>query len=318
MNLIPIDLSGIKYDLLHSSFRGKIRLIGRYLNWLYFQTREKIMDKKSNVFDLDWDNLIILDACRDDLFYESSGLQNFSSMEITKDSRITNTSNTIEFLRKNISDKKLHDTVYVTANPQYRKFQNELDAEFHDVIDLWDFVWDEKINTVLPETTVKQAIETASKYPQKRLLIHFNQPHIPFFGEIGRSNFDLEVVAENPLPFWKQPMLTDQKIEDEIYWGAYKENLELTLPHVGTLISKLQGKTIITADHGNMVGDRGFPVPTKEYGHPGGIHYPELVSVPWLEVENGSRKNVRSEPPRKEETEISEEIESRLEDLGYA
>lgn len=43
--------------------------------------------------------------------------------------------------------------------------------------------WDRKTQTVLPEDMVKKAIEVHKKYPDKRLVIHFVKPHLPYIGE---------------------------------------------------------------------------------------------------------------------------------------
>jgi len=40
------------------------------------------------------------------------------------------------------------------------------------------------------------------------------------------------------------------------------------------------GKSVITSDHMNLLGERLFPVPTKGYVHPIGLHKPELLKVP--------------------------------------
>lgn len=64
--------------------------------------------------------------------------------------------------------------------------------------------------------------------------------------------------------------------------NAYMNNLELALKEIKNTFNRLPEKivenVIITADHGDMLGEKGI------YGH-GHNEYPSLREVPWLEVE---------------------------------
>jgi len=103
---------------------------------------------------------------------------------------------------------------------------------------------------------------------------------------------------------------------DEEIWDAYNENLHVVLSHIENLLEELEGKTIVTSDHGNMIGERGDPVPIREYGHPRWTYTEELVTVPWLIHETGTRKILVAESGDTLE-EASENIQQRLEALGY-
>jgi len=107
-------------------------------------------------------------------------------------------------------------------------------------------------------------------------------------------------------------------------WEAYNENLDIVLTEIEALLDELDGKSVITADHGNLVGERLGPVPTRrKYGHPYGVHTEELVKVPWFILEGETRREIRreirSEPAIESDDEnISEtELEDQLEALGY-
>jgi len=39
-------------------------------------------------------------------------------------------------------------------------------------------------------------------------------------------------------------------------WEAYNENLDIVLTEIEALLDELDGKSVITADHGNLVGER--------------------------------------------------------------
>ena len=80
--------------------------------------------------DADWDVLLILDACRFDLFSDV--------IDIPGDLRRVHSlgSSTEEFLRANFANETLHDTVYVTANPQERMHLPE--NVFHETVRVWE------------------------------------------------------------------------------------------------------------------------------------------------------------------------------------
>lgn len=289
------------------------RLIGRGLNRLYYRaTHGRANPDGVDVFDADWDNLVLLDACRYDLFEAIEGLPG------TVQKRQSKASNTIGFLKANLANRDLRDTVYVTANPQFRRIKAELDTEFHAVVDLWDHGWDGTMNTVLPETVTGEVLKIAERYPNKRLFVHYGQPHVPFVGSIGREQFDLDRITEHSLPFWQQPMAGEWELDDNDIWDAYRENLELTLPHVERLLERLQGKTVVTSDHGNMIGESAAPVPVTEYGHPGGVYTAKLVTVPWVTYTDDNRKEItKGENATTSEGRSPEIVSDRLEYLGY-
>jgi hypothetical protein len=80
----------------------------------------------------------------------------------------------------------------------------------------------------------------------------------------------------------------------------------------------VDGRTVITSDHGNLVGERAWPVPVRLYGHPEGIRHPALVKVPWAVIEGDGRRAVVDEGVHAVTGEADEVVEQRLRDLGYA
>ena len=98
---------------------------------------------------------------------------------------------------------------------------------------------------------------------------------------------------------------------------AYRKNLQLVLDEVDTLLDSLDGKTVVMADHGELLGESHLTLPLRKYGHPTGIRVPELVEVPWLVCDSDDRFWNVAEKPEGERTESIEEVESLLRDLGY-
>lgn len=291
-------------------------LIFRKVNNLFFSRfkRRPFNTDGVDVFEEDWDNLLILDACRYDMFREHNSLPG----DLQK--RLSRGSSTTEFLSGNVDGRDLTDTVYVTANPQFHRHRDRFDATFHAVWNIWQGDnWDDELGTVLPEATTKCALEAAEEFPNKRLAIHYIQPHYPFIE--SDTDFDKGQLEDPDAPpsFWQRIMHGSLNVPPDTIWKAYVENLETTLPHVETLLDDLPGKTVVTSDHGNMVGERSFPIPIREWGHPAGQYTKELVEVPWLVADSESRKRVVAEPPDCELNDPDDgDVAERLRDLGYA
>jgi hypothetical protein len=68
-----------------------------------------------------------------------------------------------------------------------------------------------------------------------------------------------------------------------------------------------------------MVGERAFPLPIREWGHPRGIYTEQLVKVPWLVSQNGPRRTVVAGTAESATSDVDEEtVADRLRNLGYA
>jgi len=291
-------------------------LFGRGANRLYHRrfNRRAYNTDGIDIFDEDWDALLILDACRYDMFAEHHELPG------RLESRISRGSATVEFLRGNFVDRSLTDTVYVTANPQFYRNRERLPTNLYDVVNVWqEDGWDEQHQTVLPATVNEYARDAATTYPNKRLIVHYIQPHYPFLdSETAFDKNHLNVENPNQERLWDQLMTGKLQMSRDEIWQLYVNNLLAVLPHVEELMAELAGKVVVTADHGNMVGERASPIPVKEWGHPRGIYTRELVEVPWLVSENGARREITAEEPIHENEEVDTDVVSeRLSNLGY-
>jgi hypothetical protein len=91
------------------------------------------------------------------------------------------------------------------------------------------------------------------------------------------------------------------------------------IPHINTLLNNLIGKTIITADHAELLGERDVPIPIARCGHGEHTYLDKLVEVPWLVRQNGNRKSLQSENKIQDNRhKVSEQkVNDRLADLGY-
>lgn len=297
------------------------RLFCRGLNRAYHRRGGIRKENTSgvDVFAEDWDTLVVLDACRYDMFEKTNDLQGTLSAKISKGSATT------EWLRANMDGRDLSDTVYVTANPQLEHNRESWSINLHKTINVWrKDGWDEETGTVLADTMTEIAVEAFERFPNKRLVVHYMQPHYPFVNsdtDFDKGHLrmidhdDSSPTGEN---VWGQKFAGDLGISRDNLWLIYVENLEYVLEHVERLLASISGKSVVTSDHGNYVGERASPIPIREYGHPRGLYDDVLVRVPWLEHENGSRREiVTGDGEDSTENVATEVVQNRLQDLGY-
>lgn len=288
--------------------RGANRLYHRRFNSRSYNTGG------TDIFAEDWDVLLVLDACRYDTFEAHHDLPG------RLESRVSRGAATVEFLRGNFVGRTLADTVYVTANPQFYRNRDRLPTDLHAVVDVWRADgWDEDHGTVLPETVNEYARQAADRYPEKRLVVHYIQPHYPFLGSdtsFDEGHLDAEDPDEERL--WDRLMTGSLDVPPVEVRRLYVDNLVRVLPHVEKLMRDLTGLTVVTADHGNMLGERASPVPVREWGHPRGIYTEHLVTVPWLVYDEGPRRSVVAEQTDDVCEDVDDGVVSeRLSDLGY-
>jgi len=181
------------------------------------------------------------------------------------------------------------DIIYVSANPQTERVSDR----FSNHIPLYETKWDDNVETVYPEDVTEEVI-SQRKVSSKRIIAHYLQPHIPFVGEIVMSYKG----------GWIFDALKAGAIGTEYFKEAYSSNLKRVMYSIKNNLYNLDGKTIITADHGYLFGEYG------EYAHPRHEYYKEVVEIPWFEVDMDKIKKTKKEKQEKE-------IKDKLRSLGY-
>jgi sulfur carrier protein ThiS len=311
------------------------------LRWWKEVYREKVFSHflrrdATYIVNEEWDNLIILDACRYDAFHK------LNSIDGVLQARVSGGSESLEFLVHNFANNPeisdFSDIVYVTANPFVNYAINEflVPNTFHRVLPIWSNGWDDKLNTVPPQCVADEALKAREQYPDKRLIIHFMQPHFPSltrrFGDTGFKENRSGVLGGKTVNEWKDTTVEDLlergHLRTEEVVSAYEENLLIVLAYVKDLVSRLPGRTVVTSDHGEMFGERPpllcpfLLYPFRVFGHPGKFHIRQLVTVPWLIVaakELTCEGSFKEPSKRAGEDNLSDEekVKERLQKLGY-
>lgn len=311
---------------------------------------DQLTDQGTLIYEQDWNVLLVLDACRYDFFER----QHSSYLQGTLSEVQSRGSSTPEFLAETF-DEPLDDVVYVSANPFVSSEGETVDGftpsdVFHEVIDVWKTDQDPSLGAV-PPMELNESIQTAiEEYPSKRVIGHYIQPHVPFVSE-GKiqqhSNFVLRApnpesrvgemrnFLDNLLKFklgkgrvWKLkrqlglPPAEDMEVllaEDgpDGLRKAYRRNLDAVLVAIQHLLQKVDGDTVVTADHGELLGEG------THYGHKMGSGHPALRNVPWFRVNLEASRSIETATEEfrhidsQSNDDGSKDVTDRLSDLGY-
>lgn len=175
-----ISVENLKTVLRNPSELHKLPLLvrrdimrwGVRINRVYYNRRHGFPN--NNFMELDWDNLLILDAARPEFLPNGE--------KTTAAVRKSPASCSGGFMGKHFLAGSYHDTVYVTGNPHVSQLSEDT---FYTVVNLLEESWDKNLETVHPEDVVKAAIKASKEYQNKRLIVHFMQPHFPFIDPTG-------------------------------------------------------------------------------------------------------------------------------------
>jgi len=300
--------------------KGIKRVARRPIYWHHNRRFRARHGSGIDVMARDWDNLILLDACRYDYFAEQNTIAGGLSAVHSKGG------NSMEFIEENFLDRELHDTVYVTANPHVGKLSEDIFYTVNPLLDRWE----ENPGTVPPSEVVDAAIEANETHGNKRLIVHFMQPHIPYLGPTAEACYErVDIRGYHPFTNFEEREV-EQTTETNwvgaverglVSWEesqqAYSETLDIVLEAVGRLQTKLDGKSVVSADHGELLGEQVVPFGKRWIGHPHGLKTEELYTVPWLEIPAEERRDTVSEQPIGFNRIADETVHDRLRALGY-
>jgi hypothetical protein len=284
-------------DSAYQLYAGAWRRFGRMYNY------------GTPIFKEEWDILVVLDACRWDLMAEVTDDYAF----LTDETKNSLGSATEEWLAKNFTPEyaaELERTAFVTGNPHSSEGLDE--SMLRHVEEVWQYAWDDELRTVPPRPVTDQAIRVAREMNPGRLIVHYMQPHHPFVPtpELNEGIGFFENAEWNHI--WER--LRHGAVSYEDVWRGYRLNLELVLEDVKLLLNNVNADTaVVTADHGNAMGEYGI------YGHPLYVPIPALKKVPWCvtSAEDTGEYQPALKPETKAESSDSV-VEERLKHLGYA
>ena len=276
----------------------------------------------TNIYQRDWDLLILLDTCRiDALGAVADGFEFICDVG----SHTSLGSSSPEFMTATFTEAyrdEIENTAYLSGNAhsehvfetrQFPEQQNsasvswtDWDTVEADAFGLLDHVWryTERLPTgpCDPMKVIDRAIQVDREESFGRVIVHLQQPHAPYVSRIAGTDADPEPYEKNPFSH-----LTAET-RDEI-WASYLAELRYVLGKVEVLLNNFEAdRAIISADHGELFGRFLF-------NHPSGILHPDLRRVPWAPVEAPDSGEFDPEVERSDE--IIHPASERLKELGY-
>lgn len=266
----------------------------------------------TNVFTRDWDVLVILDACRHDM-YERRVRECEAIWSVAGSSA--------EWMTKTFGQADadvLEQTAYVTSNPFSTRSDALNDIELGLLDEVWRDGWDDGLGTVPARPVTDHGIAAARTGEFERVIVHYMQPHYPFIadleeGETPIGKLDQENFGEvgESLGMWDRVLLGE--LDAETVLEAYDKNLDYVMSDVRLLLENTDGKAVVSADHGNALGEWG------QWGHRPAIPHPGMRRVPWDIRECTDEETYQPDIEHSEvaQGDVDETVSSRLQELGY-
>jgi len=279
-----------------------------------------------NVYEEDWNLLIVLDACRVDTLREVANEYKFIE---DVESVWSIGSQSAEWMSNTFTEQyrdEIKDTSYISANgysesvlasglrpPANNTLPIDLSSwsvvtahAFDSHVQVWKTNHDEKYRTIHPKSITDHTIEQGRQGSAKRIIAHYTQPHLPYVGAAvseGREPTELENRGYE--------LLEEGQESHDAVLDVYRETLRWVLDDVEELLNNIDAeKVVITSDHGEAFGE------WKAYGHPEGFPHPSVRKVPWVKT-TAKDKHTRDPDTETESDSIETDVEDHLRDLGY-
>ncbi|MFB6176352.1 MAG: hypothetical protein ABEI99_04275 [Halobaculum sp.] len=262
------------------------------------------------IWDGDWDVLLVLDACRGDVFenrYEGAEL--FESVE----TRTSLGSASPEWMQKTFADRyeaEMAETAYVTGNPYSADHVPR--GKLAHLDEVWRDSWDEELGTIRPDPLTARAVDHWRTERPSRLIVHYMQPHWPYVTDPVMYGFDPETVigdGSTTNPFDRQ---NRGQLSKSDHIDRYRRNLEYVVDHLGeTFLRAVDAdRVVFTADHGELFGEWGL------YKHPGDVPIRVAREVPWA-VTSATDEGTYEPEVVEAESGHDADRDQQLRDLGY-
>ncbi|WP_160132618.1 hypothetical protein [Halococcus salsus] len=293
-----------------------------------------------NVFDDDWDLLILLDTCRLDGLLEMRNRNRYSWLgDASLQSRLSVGGSTLEWTAQTFRapySAQINRTDYIAGNLLVeqvldgKKLPEDVDNASWSPTK-WDFLPKKALHEFVSvgslrdartpsgghvdrphpsaELVTDLAIQQGRTENPEKMIVHYIQPHYPYYSAV-ESGEQAELEDWQRFPF---NQLRDGTLSRRNLWNRYLEELQLGIDAIDTLLSNYEAeKVAITADHGEAFGERFLG--KKGYKHRVGMLHPKVRRVPWLVT---SAKDTESHHPDIEVESNDKSQQEMLEALGY-
>lgn len=234
----------------------------------------------TNVYDLEWDVLIVLDTVRPDWVREV--IDDFERLYYDRSIRSVG-GRTIEWVSRTFSESSNCDdqTFYIHGS----KFGTRA-SNYEDVEEKWVKTDELKHTYASAEKVTNEAKRYFQDTVDQKTIIHYCQPHYPVFTEDETGVGTIEETRRGAqYVYSKHGSLEGSEYALDKVREYHIRNLKYVLEYVDDLIESIDDKRVlITGDHGQMMGDRGI------VGHPPGLSNDSVREVPLVKVRNDKSK----------------------------
>lgn len=318
LDLIRRFSSRIEYNYQRHGLSG-LFLTVKQIRWFILKhTTDRIARWGSqNVYDREWDVLILLDCCRTDMLAEVSDEYDFIGEVGEHRSVGTTSAEWFEYTFTEEHEDVISNTLHITGNTSSDKYVE--DGEFLHLEEVWRDGWNKEYKTILPETVTDRAITLYKELDPERTIIHYMQPHTPFVPFPDVNSLQVSGPGIGGAYGKGIEQLAEEYSRDEL-WEFHIENLRYVLNSVGVLLSNIDaGRVVISADHGQALGERNW-LQLKEWGHHRGSTLDPLRKVPYCITSATNSEEYRprfniEEDKQEDDPELS--VEQKLRYLGY-
>lgn len=283
----------------------------------------------SNIFEAEWDLMIILDTCRPDALRAVADEYEFVD-DVSE--RWSVGGDTWEWIANTFDRQYIDDirtTAYITSNPNARTvLENQLEANHadepierpkvrrlkrygaFDLVSAADFgKYESLFETGLeqghgaypsPRSVTNHGIDADRNGDFGRIILHYMPPHWPFLATRDERGDGQRAGSNEDLTILDQPR--------EVSWEAYLDNLRWGLNEVRLVLRNVDRETVvISADHGESFSDWLPP-------HRSGSINPRVRLVPWVVTEAIDSNTYEPDLERRESSHSPDEI---MDALGY-
>lgn len=286
-------------------------LVGRRL--------DAIWNYGTPVWKRTWDLLIVLDACRWDLFREVAPEYGFLPDKV--ETTYSPASMSEEWLEVHTAEQytdELRQTALLSGN-----INTHWKSRFRDswgyLDEVWRHSWDDREGTVpataITDATIDYIRNRAEDNGTQRTIAWYFQPHRPFVPVDWSDGFTFDRLTTRDRDLRQRnefKLYRDGEITREQLWRGYAANLRYVLDSVEVLLRNVDvDRAVVTSDHGNLLGE------CNVYEHPRDFPHPALRRVPWVTVPATDMGAYSPLYDRQRANLSSDEIRDRLKHLGY-
>lgn len=235
-----------------------------------------------------WDVLVVLDACRADVFSRVAPAFGMGPRVGQARSPAVCTPGWLGRVKPLLRKRK---AAYFSANPVVDR---ELGQSGLRPISIWKDHWGRFTRLQIPSVHPLSVNGVVLTYRRLGLMkgqpwvVHYLQPHSPYIGVVPLAMARWGGRCPGPLGRACRRLTRPDvaagkgRLDWRLLRRAYRANLELACDAVRQLRASLPGTMVVTSDHGELLGEPPEAGAAPAFGHECHWDHPLLRRVPWV------------------------------------